>query len=113
MSRLRATLAPRIDHWVQDGVFQLQRRAFEAQDQGSWTRTEQEVPVTAQYELLHKLPVKSSLFLRLTDDISTAGKLQKTGMTVTEETVVEVDDEESKAEGKVDRHDARTNHETV
>jgi hypothetical protein len=40
-------LAPRIDRWIQDGVFQLQRRAYEAQEKIAWGRSDKEIPVTA------------------------------------------------------------------
>ncbi|KAF2024892.1 hypothetical protein EK21DRAFT_20904, partial [Setomelanomma holmii] len=59
MSRFRTALAPRIDRWIQDGVYQMQRRAFEAQSQGCWVQLEQEVPITLQQEKLHELPVDS------------------------------------------------------
>ena len=57
MARFRKALAPRIDRWVQDGVFQLQRRAFEAQDGGRWVGAEREIPVTWDRERLRELPV--------------------------------------------------------
>jgi hypothetical protein len=107
MSRFRSALAPRLDHWVQDGVFQLQRRAFEAQESGTWVNTEDEIPVTARYEMLHELPVENSLALRL-DILARKSYLKKTGTNVTEETVVEVYEEEAKKEGTVDGHNAGT-----
>jgi hypothetical protein len=45
--RFRHILAPRIDRWIQDGVFQLQRRAYEAQEEVAWGRSDKEIPVTA------------------------------------------------------------------
>ncbi|KAF2680250.1 hypothetical protein K458DRAFT_312414 [Lentithecium fluviatile CBS 122367] len=59
LSRFRQALAPRIDRWVQDGIFQLQRRAFEAHDEGQWTDLEKEIPITRERELLGELPVAS------------------------------------------------------
>jgi hypothetical protein len=64
MARFRALLAPRIDHWVQDGVYQLQRHAFEAQGQGSWQYLDEEIPITLHTETLRKLPIDSSLVPR-------------------------------------------------
>lgn len=52
-------LAPRIDHWNQDGVFQLQRRAYEADDQGHWTRLGKEVPSTWEGDELRELPLET------------------------------------------------------
>ncbi|KAJ4291860.1 hypothetical protein N0V90_009756 [Kalmusia sp. IMI 367209] len=51
----RRLLAPRIDRWIQDGVLQLQRRAYEANDQGHWTRLDKEVPTTTNDEPLAEL----------------------------------------------------------
>lgn len=56
LSRFRAALSPRIDRWIQDGIFQLQRRAYETHAQ--WQDTEEEIPVTAGRELLPDLPLK-------------------------------------------------------
>ncbi|KAF2638963.1 hypothetical protein P280DRAFT_67807 [Massarina eburnea CBS 473.64] len=57
LSRFRRALAPRIERWVQDGIFQLQRRAFEAQGEGSWIDLEKEVPITSEREMLAQLPI--------------------------------------------------------
>lgn len=51
----RRALAPRIDRWIQDGVFQLQRRAYEANDEGIWVRRDMEVPATIDGQLLCEL----------------------------------------------------------
>ena len=53
----KRALAPRIDSWIQDGVFQLQRRAYEAHGEGPWERCSHEVPVTVGHVLLSTLPV--------------------------------------------------------
>lgn len=45
MSKFQQALSPRINRWVQDGVFQLQRRAYEAQDEGIWKLQDKEIPV--------------------------------------------------------------------
>lgn len=96
MSRFRAALAPRIDHWVQDGIFQLQRRAFEAQGQGCWKYLDQEIPITLDGENLRELPVQSSLALRPGDGrrLPRWTKLRKTGTNITEETLEEGSEEE-------------------
>lgn len=44
--RFRGLLSPRIDAWVEDGIFQLQRRAYEAYGQGKWEFPDKEVPIT-------------------------------------------------------------------
>ncbi|KAF1957462.1 hypothetical protein CC80DRAFT_470752 [Byssothecium circinans] len=61
LSRFRRALAPRIDRWVQDGIFQLQRRAFEAEGVGNWVDLEKEVPVTMEREYLAELPFPSTV----------------------------------------------------
>lgn len=35
-----------LDSWIQDGVLQLQCRAYEAAGQGTWSRRDKEVPLT-------------------------------------------------------------------
>ena len=54
MSRFRHSrwIGPRLERWVQDGALQLQRRAFEAQRQGSWISLDKEVPITIRRETL-------------------------------------------------------------
>lgn len=59
LSQVRKSLAPRIDRWVQDGVFQLQRRAYESNNQGTWMLLESEIPVTSVPELLNDLPLET------------------------------------------------------
>ncbi|KAF1846848.1 uncharacterized protein K460DRAFT_132067 [Cucurbitaria berberidis CBS 394.84] len=52
--------SPRIDRWIQDGIFQLQRRAYEAHGEGVWSRLEKDVPMTTSIgEKLAELPVES------------------------------------------------------
>ena len=55
----RGFFAPRIDAWIQDGVFQLQRRAYEAQGEGVWERLDKEIPATLNAAELSTLPVVS------------------------------------------------------
>ncbi|KAH8733180.1 hypothetical protein GQ44DRAFT_754658 [Phaeosphaeriaceae sp. PMI808] len=112
MTRFRAALAPRIDHWVQDGVYQLQRRAFEAQDQGHWLNLEQEIPVTVERQLLHQLPVDSSLALKAADrQIAKRMRVGKGGACVSE--MVVEDEEEFGVESVVRRQTAGTDNLTL
>ncbi|KAF2277918.1 uncharacterized protein EI97DRAFT_415680 [Westerdykella ornata] len=46
LSKFRKSMAPRLDRWIQDGIFQLQRRAHEAQGNGVWKDLADDVPVT-------------------------------------------------------------------
>ena len=55
----RRALVPRIDRWIQDGVLQLQRRAFESNNEGVWERLDKEVPATIVEHLLYDLPLKT------------------------------------------------------
>ncbi|KAF2682356.1 hypothetical protein K458DRAFT_57598 [Lentithecium fluviatile CBS 122367] len=57
MSRFRRTLAPRIDRWIQDGIWQLQRRAYEAHGHRDWINIEREIPLTTDEEKLNDLPL--------------------------------------------------------
>ncbi|KAF2009108.1 hypothetical protein BU24DRAFT_402484 [Aaosphaeria arxii CBS 175.79] len=59
LSNFRKALAPRIDRWIQDGVLQLQRRAYEARGEGTWTQLNKDVPLTGANEKLSDLPVES------------------------------------------------------
>lgn len=59
LSRFRKALAPRIERWVQDGVFHLQRKAFDAQDEGRWVDLEKEIPVTREGYMLRELCIAS------------------------------------------------------
>ena len=58
ISKLRSSRSPKVDRWIQDGVLQLQRRAYEAQGQGTWIRLDKDVPVTMDRVLLSDLPCK-------------------------------------------------------
>lgn len=59
VSRFRKALAPRIERWIQDGILQLQRRAYEAQGASTWTYLEKDVPVTVGKDQLPDLPVET------------------------------------------------------
>ena len=55
----KKVLGPRADRWIQDGVLQLQRRAYEAHGQGTWTQLGKDVPLTAKNKMLVDLPLES------------------------------------------------------
>lgn len=57
LSRFRSQIGPRIERWIQDGVWQLQRRAYEGEGQRNWTDLEGEIPLMDQGELLKDLPI--------------------------------------------------------
>jgi hypothetical protein len=57
LSRFRRALAPRIDRWVQDGVWQLQRRAYEGQGYRGWVDLEKEIPMTTGQKTLVDLTI--------------------------------------------------------
>jgi hypothetical protein len=59
LSSFRKALSPRVERWIQDGVLQLQRRAYEAHKEGTWSELSREVPMTAAKELLTDLPLAS------------------------------------------------------
>ncbi|KAJ4355516.1 uncharacterized protein N0V89_003533 [Didymosphaeria variabile] len=56
LKRFRRSLAPRLDRWVNDGIFQLQRRAFEANESTMWMDLEKEIPVTVHDMAMSELP---------------------------------------------------------
>lgn len=51
LSRFRRALGPRIDRWIQDGVWQLQRRAYEGEGYRGWTDLEADIPLTHERKL--------------------------------------------------------------
>lgn len=51
LTRFRRALGPRIDRWIQDGVWQLQRRAYEGEGYRGWTDLEADVPLTYEKQL--------------------------------------------------------------
>lgn len=59
MPFFRRKLAPRIDRWIQDSVFQLQRRAYEAHGRGEWENLNEQIPNTNDMEKLFELPLAS------------------------------------------------------
>jgi hypothetical protein len=52
----RALGAPRIDRWIQDGIWQLQRRAYEGEGYRQWTDLEAEIPLN-KGQMLKDLPI--------------------------------------------------------
>jgi hypothetical protein len=87
LSRFRRALAPRIDRWVQDGVLQLQRRAYEAEGKSSWIRLDQEIPVTMDRELLEDFQVDLRPAGRREEDVR--GKVKRSETTDSEATITE------------------------
>ncbi|PSN62993.1 hypothetical protein BS50DRAFT_591218 [Corynespora cassiicola Philippines] len=57
LSQFRRALAPRIDRWIQDGIWQLQRRAYEGEGHRCWTDLEMEIPLTTEGKELKDLPI--------------------------------------------------------
>jgi len=60
LQRFRRALAPRIDQWIQDGIFQIQRKAYEAYSQATWDgkRLEKDIPATISADALDRLPLE-------------------------------------------------------
>lgn len=56
LSKFRAALGPRIDRWIQDGIWQLQRRAYEGEGYRGWTDLEADIPITKE-DQLKDLPI--------------------------------------------------------
>ncbi|KAF2682061.1 hypothetical protein K458DRAFT_342341, partial [Lentithecium fluviatile CBS 122367] len=52
-------LSRHLSRWTQDGVLQLQRRAYEAQGRGLWENLDEDVPLTAEKLRLDDLPEQS------------------------------------------------------
>ncbi|KAF2004127.1 hypothetical protein P154DRAFT_485871 [Amniculicola lignicola CBS 123094] len=52
-------LSVRLSRWTQDGVLQLQRRAYEAQGVGFWINVDTDVPLTREKEELRDLPLET------------------------------------------------------
>lgn len=55
LGRLQWLLSPRVDKWVQDGVFQWQRRVYQQFDEGVWTCLQEEIPITEEDTALSSL----------------------------------------------------------
>lgn len=57
LDKFRKSLSPAIDRWIQEDVYHLQRRVYEALREGSWINTEKEIPVTREDTMLSDLSV--------------------------------------------------------
>ena len=57
LTRFRRALGPRIARWTQDGVWQLQRRAYEGEGHRNWTDLESEIPLMEKGHKLKDLPI--------------------------------------------------------
>lgn len=73
-ANVRKALNPRVDRWIQDGALQLQRRVYQANRIGTWTKLDDEIPVTFQKEFFRDLtnspnlkPVANSASLQKLD----------------------------------------------
>jgi hypothetical protein len=78
LSRFRRQLGPRIERWIQDGVWQLQRRAYEGEGQRNWSNLESEIPLTDKGCMMKDLPIlwvpgKSPMVMQTTTFGSTMG----------------------------------------
>lgn len=114
LTRFRRALGPRIDRWIQDGVWQLQRRAYEGEGYRAWTDLEADIPRTDESKLkdlpILWVPGKSPELRELdfaldpavnsgeVHSTSTFGSVQS-GKTGTVQTVVEGPPEKSKRWG--------------
>lgn len=58
LDSLKKTLSPIIDRWIQEDVYHLQRRAYEALNEGEWINTNKEIPITRDNTILSDLSVK-------------------------------------------------------
>ncbi|KAF2120277.1 hypothetical protein BDV96DRAFT_642118 [Lophiotrema nucula] len=56
LQRWRKALSPGIIHWIRDGIYQLQWRAYDTYGEGDWEYTNKEVPLTVTGEFLRDLP---------------------------------------------------------
>jgi len=56
VSKFQATLTPRLNRWIQDGVWQLQRHAYEAQGHDDWFDIERELPLNKKGTVFKDLP---------------------------------------------------------
>ena len=73
LTRFRRALGPRIDRWIQDGVWQLQRRAYEGEGYRGLTDLEDDIPLTYEKKLkdlpILWLPGKSPALRQLDFDL--------------------------------------------
>lgn len=57
LSSFRRQLGPRIERWIQDGVWQMQRRAYEGEGHRGWSDLESEIPLMDNACKLKDLPI--------------------------------------------------------
>ncbi|KAH8707661.1 hypothetical protein GQ44DRAFT_662719 [Phaeosphaeriaceae sp. PMI808] len=106
--RFRKVMAPRIDRWIQDGVFQLQRRAYEASNEGVWVRQDTEVPATIDDQLLCELSAGSARYCcthtcaKKNGDIVMPKVGIKRGMTVMSDATMVFDGDDNDASSRDD-----------
>lgn len=80
LSKFRRAFSPGIEEWIGDGVFQLQRRAYEANGEGTWKLLDKEVPTTTGAEQLSVLPLNARPTTPATMTLShTTGSRHTTG----------------------------------
>ena len=60
LSKIKKSLSPGIDYWIEDGLFQLQRAAYQGIGQGTWGRLEKEIPWTIYKDHLCSLGAYTS-----------------------------------------------------
>ena len=70
-------LSGRLSRWTQDGVLQLQRRAYAAQGKGKWKNLDEDVPLTVSKELLEDLPVASEPLTKVLVDFTDSEAYRK------------------------------------
>jgi hypothetical protein len=105
LSRFRAALSPRIDRWIQDGIWQLQRRAYEGEGYRCWTDLEADVPLTTENQLkdlpILWLPSKSPAVNHggMFDSTTTVGSQQTSNKNRAVQNIKPVDVEEDRGFG--------------
>lgn len=73
MSKFQSTLTPRLNRWIQDGVWQLQRHAYEAQGHDDWLDIEREIPLNKKGEVFKDLPASPLLPRHMRVDLECFG----------------------------------------
>ncbi|KAF2736414.1 hypothetical protein EJ04DRAFT_432960 [Polyplosphaeria fusca] len=74
----------RITRWLQDGAWQLQRHAYEAQGEGTWKNLTSEIPTTVDKTLFADLPIEYTPLVSHTDEkISQAQHIENVETTPT------------------------------
>ncbi|PVH98771.1 hypothetical protein DM02DRAFT_657011 [Periconia macrospinosa] len=88
--KFRGLLAPRIDSWIQDGIFQLQRRGYEAYGEGQWERLEKEIPATTDDTELASLPVNSKSPYKCSTNLLSGSRPPSSNATANPQTQLQV-----------------------